>query len=128
MRSAMFINTRPGKSRQFQPTLKSLIKAVGGQLLLCVSRCQMAKMLDDCGLPRFKVGEPARHFFHLSLDAILTSLEPLEVFEHEIVNCVVHFSPSIFVRAIQLNRFIAAGAIAFKGLEPPWPIPPGGKW
>ena len=56
-------------------------------------------------------------------DAILTRLEPLKVFEHEVVNCVVHFSPSIFVRANWFNRFIAAGAIAFKSQEPPWPIP-----
>ena len=96
-------------SRQFQPTLylpKSLIKAVGGQLLLCVSRRQMAKVLDDCGLPRFKVGESARHLFNLSLDAILTRLEPLKVFEHKVINSVVHFFPLVFTNTIKFDRIV----------------------
>ena len=50
MRNAVVINARRRVSSQFQPTLyslKSLIKAVGGQLLLRVSRSQMTKVLDD---------------------------------------------------------------------------------
>ena len=70
--------------------LKAAIEAVGRQLLLRVSRCQMSDMLNDRGLSGFKIRKTTSHLLKLSLNTVLTSLKALQVFQHEVFGDVSH--------------------------------------
>ena len=54
----------------------------------------MAKVLNDGSLACFEVGEAAGHLLNLSFDAILASLKSLQVFKHQIFDCMVDLFPS----------------------------------
>jgi hypothetical protein len=70
--------------------LETLVETICSQLLVCVGSSQMTKVLNNRCLTRFKISQTRLNFSQLALDAILTGLKPLQVFQNQVFGSISH--------------------------------------